>query len=116
MPKSYISGNDFRSSTISNYIGYKSYVFDIRYQKILENSPAKKVEYKIQEVIPAGIYGYALVLLNILVSKSSDGHGHFVFILVSFIFFMTLSFSFLVNSVFLSIKASIKRSGNLSIF
>ena len=70
--KPYISENDFRSSNEGNNIGYNIYVFDIRYQKSFENSQAVKVEFKFSENIPAGIYGYALVLTNRLASKSSD--------------------------------------------
>ena len=32
-----------------------------------------KLEFKIEVVIPAGVYGYALVLTNRLVSIGSDG-------------------------------------------
>ena len=34
----YVSDHDFRSSKNNNDIGYKLYVFDIRYQKNFENS------------------------------------------------------------------------------
>ena len=57
----YISDHDFRSSNNNNDIGYNLYVFDIRYQKEFENSQPTKVEFKFDGVIPAGIYGYALV-------------------------------------------------------
>ena len=60
----YISDRDFRSSNNNNDIGYNLYVFDIRYQKNFENSQPIKVEFKFDGVIPAGIYGYALVLTN----------------------------------------------------
>ena len=60
----YISDRDFRSSNNNNDIGYNLYVFDIRYQKDFENSQPIKVEFKFDGVIPAGIYGYALVLTN----------------------------------------------------
>ena len=60
----YISDNDFRSSNDGNIIGYISYVFDIRYQKNFESAQPIKVEYKFGGVVPAGIYGYALVLTN----------------------------------------------------
>ena len=42
--KPYISDHDFRSSNIDDDIGNNLYVFDIRYQKILESSQPKKVE------------------------------------------------------------------------
>ena len=58
----YISDNDFKSSNNNNDIGYNLYVFDIRYQKNFENAQPIKVEFKFDAVIPAGIYGYALVL------------------------------------------------------
>ena len=73
----YISDNDFRSSNNNNDIGYSLYVFDIRYQKNFENAQPIKVEFKFSENIPAGIYGYALVLTNKLASMSSDGQRHF---------------------------------------
>ena len=53
------------------------YVFDIRYQKIFESSQPIKVEFKFDGVIPAGIYGYALVLTNKLISISNDGQRMF---------------------------------------
>ena len=75
--KSYISDNDFRSSNDDNDIGYNLYVFDIRYQKILESAQLIKLEYKFSKNIPGGIYGYVLVLTNKLVSISSDGQKQF---------------------------------------
>ena len=51
--------------------------FDIRYQKNFESSQPIKVEFKFDGVIPAGIYGYALVLANKLISISSDGQRMF---------------------------------------
>ena len=62
--QSYISDHDFRSSNNNNDIGYNLYGFDIRYQKNIENSQPIKVEFKFDGVIPAGIYGFALVLTN----------------------------------------------------
>ena len=73
----YISDRDFRSSNKNNDIGYNLYVFDIRYQKDFENSQTIKLEFKFDGVIPAGIYGYALVLTNKRISISSDGQRHF---------------------------------------
>ena len=75
--KPYITEDDFRSSNEDNNIGYNIYAFDIRYQKIFENAQPVKVEFKFSENIAAGIYGYALVLTNRLVSISSDGRRHF---------------------------------------
>ena len=72
----YISDNDFRSSNNNNDIGYNLYVFDIRYEKDFENSQSIKVEFKFTGVVPAGIYGYALVLTNKRISISSDGQRH----------------------------------------
>ena len=60
--QSYISEDDFRSSNERNKYGYNIYAFDIRYQKNFENAQPVKVEFKFSENIPAGIYGYALVL------------------------------------------------------
>ena len=57
----YISDHDFRSSNNNND---NLYNFDIRYQKNFENSQPIKVEFKFDGVVPAGIYGYALVLTN----------------------------------------------------
>ena len=73
----YISEDDFRSSNESNNIGYSIYAFDIRYQKNFENAQPFKVEFKFSENIPAGIYGYSLVLTNKLISLSSDGQRMF---------------------------------------
>ena len=69
----YISDNDFRLSNNNNDVGYNLYVFDIRYQKNFENAQPIKVEFKFDGVVPAGIYGYALVLTNKIISISSDG-------------------------------------------
>ena len=73
----YISDNDFRSSNDGKNIGYNIYAFDIRYQKNFESSQPIKVEFKFSSVVPAGIYGYALVLTNKLISISSDGQRMF---------------------------------------
>ena len=73
----YICEDDFRSSNESNNIGYNIYAFDIRYQKNFENAQPVKVEFKFSENNPAGIYGYALVLTNKLISISSDGQRMF---------------------------------------
>ena len=73
----YISENDFRSSNDGDNIGYNIYAFDIRYQKNFESSQPIKVEFIFDAVVPAGIYGYALVLTNKLISISSDGQRMF---------------------------------------
>ena len=73
----YISEHDFRSSNDGNNIGYNIYAFDIRYQKNFESSQPIKVEFKFDGVVPAGIYGYALVLTKRLISISSDGQRMF---------------------------------------
>ena len=73
----YISEDDFRSSTEANNIGYNIYAFDIRYQKNFENARPVKIEIKFSENVAAGIYGYALVLTNRLVSITSDGQRMF---------------------------------------
>ena len=73
----YISHHDFRSSNNNNDIGYKLYLFDIRYQKNFENAQPIKVESKFDGAVPAGIYGYGLVLTNKKISISSDGQRHF---------------------------------------
>ena len=73
----YISEDDFRSSNEANNIGYNIYAFDIRYQKNFENAQLVKIEFIFSENIAAGIYGYALVLTNRLVSLTSDGQRMF---------------------------------------
>ena len=73
----YISEHDFRSSKDGNSIGYNIYAFVIGYQKNFESSQPIKVEFKFDGVVPAGIYGYALVLTNKLISISSDGQRMF---------------------------------------
>ena len=73
----YISDPDFKSSNDGSDIGYNIYAFDIRYQKNFENAQPVKVEFKFSENIDAGIYGYALVLTNRLVSITSDGQRMF---------------------------------------
>ena len=73
----YMTEDDFRSSNEGNNIGYIIYAFDIRYQKNFENAQPVKVEFKFSENITAGIYGYALVLTNKLISISSDGQRMF---------------------------------------
>ena len=73
----YISDADFRFSNNDDNIGYNIYAFDIRYQKSFESSQPIKVEFKFDGVIPARIYGYALVLTNKLISISSDGQQMF---------------------------------------
>ena len=69
----YISEDDFRSDKNGNNIGYNIHVFDIRYQKNYQSGQSVKIEFKLDKVVPAGVYGYALVLTNRLVSISSDG-------------------------------------------
>ena len=71
--QTYISGNHFGSTENGNDVGYNSYVLDLRYQKKLKSAEPIKVEFKFSEIIPTGIYGYALVLTNKLVSIGSDG-------------------------------------------
>ena len=73
----YVSDLDFGSSNNVDNIGYSLYVFDIRYQKKLESAQPIKVEYNFDGVVPAGIYNYALVLTNKLISMSRDVSRHF---------------------------------------
>ena len=73
----YISDHDFRSSNDGKDIGYIIYAFDIRYQKNFENGQPVKVEFKFSVNVPAGIYGYALVLTNRLASIRCDGQRMF---------------------------------------
>ena len=74
----YISEKDYRSSNDGDNLGYNIHVFDIRYQKNFESAQPIKVEFKFDGVLDAGIYGFALVLMNNLVSISSDGQRMFV--------------------------------------
>ena len=73
----YISDNDFRSSNDDDNIGYNIHYFDIQYQKDYQSGQSVKVEFKFDGVVPAGIYGYGLVLTNKLISISSDGQRMF---------------------------------------
>ena len=73
----FISEDDFRSSNEGNNIGYNIHAFDIRYQKNFESAQPVKVELKFSENFPAGIYGYALVLTNKIISIISDGQRMF---------------------------------------
>ena len=73
----YISEDDFRSSNDGVDIGYNIHCFDIRYQKYYKSGQSVKVECKVDGVTPAGIYCYALVLTNRLISISSDSQRMF---------------------------------------
>ena len=73
----YITEDDFRSSNDEDSFGYNIHAFDIRYQKSFESGQSVKVEFKFDGVVPAGVFGYALVLTILLVSKSADGQGMF---------------------------------------
>ena len=55
----------------------KTISFDIRYQKNFESAQPIEVEFELDGVVPDGIYGYAIVLTNRLVSMSSDGKRMF---------------------------------------
>ena len=78
----YISDHDFRSSNVGDSFGYNLYVFDKRHQNLLDIAQPINIEFKFTENVPAGLYGYALVLTNKLVSVSSDGQRHFDFFYV----------------------------------
>ena len=73
----FLSDDDFRSSNGGVEIGYNLYVFDRRYQKNFESAQPIKVEFKFDGVVPNDINGYALVLLNKLISIRSDSQRHF---------------------------------------
>ena len=77
-----ITDHDFRSSIENKDIGYVFYVFDIRYQKILESAQPIRVDFNFPAINPAGIIGYVLVLTNKLGSKSSDERKLFALISV----------------------------------
>ena len=64
----YISDNDVRSSNNNNDIGFNLYVFDIPHQKNLESAQPIELQFSFSKNIDAGVYGYALVLTNELVS------------------------------------------------
>ena len=69
---------DFRSSNARNDdVGYKFYVFHIKFQQNFRASQPSKVKFKYAAVVPNDINGYALVLTKNLVSVSSDGQRHF---------------------------------------
>ena len=68
----YISEDRFKPSNDGDDIGYNIYLFDVPYQKNFESAQPIKVEFKFDGVIPAGVYGYALVLTNRLVTIGSD--------------------------------------------
>ena len=71
------------------------------------------MEFEFSKNIDAGIYGFALVLLNKLVSISSDGQRHFD--LISGQGFHNVFILFHVNSVFFS-NDSLYLCGRLSIW
>ena len=75
--QTHISEDEFRSSNERNKIGYILHAFDIQNQKNFENAQPVKVKLKFSKNIPAGIYGYALVLTNRLASINSDGQRMF---------------------------------------
>ena len=80
--QSYLTEVDFRSPTVGDdgiENGHNIHAFDMRYQKSFQSGKSVKVEFKLDNVVPAGIYGYALVLTNRLVSISSDGQRMFDF-------------------------------------
>ena len=49
----------------------------MRYYKNFTNFQPIEVEFKFDGVVPNDIHGYALVLTNRLISKSSCGKRHF---------------------------------------
>ena len=74
----YISHDDSRfSNARADNIGYTLYVSDIRYRQIFTAPQPIKVEFKLGEVVPTDVNGYALLLTNKLVSIGSDGQRHF---------------------------------------
>ena len=73
----YKGEDDFRSSNDGDNIGYNIHAFDIRCQKNFESGQPVKREFKNDGVVPAEIYGYALISTNRSASKSSDGQRMF---------------------------------------
>ena len=73
----YISDLDFRSSNHGTEVCYNFYVFDIRYGKNFTAAKPINVEFRFEEVVPADVKGYALVLTNKLITCSSNGQRSF---------------------------------------
>ena len=71
--KPYISEDYFRSDNNGDNIGYNIHVFEIRYQENYQSGQSIKIDFKSDKIVPAGVFGYALVLTNRLVNISSDG-------------------------------------------
>ena len=67
--------NDAAEDDVS--VDYNLDVFDIRYQKKSEAAHPIKVKFQFVEYVPAGIYGFSLVMTNKLVSLSSVGQRRF---------------------------------------
>ena len=72
----HIAEHDFRSPNEGDNIGYNLYVFDTRYQKKFTASQPIKIEFNFSKAFDTGIYAYALVLTNEVVSIISDGQCH----------------------------------------
>ena len=72
----YVTNHDFGSPNEGKNIGYNLCVSYVQYQKNLESAQPINVEFKFSKKLPAGIYGYALVLTNQLVSIRSEGQLH----------------------------------------
>ena len=78
MLQAYINDDNFRTSNVrDDDVGYKLYVFAIRYRKTFTSSQPIKVEFKIDGVVPNDSNGYALVLTKRILSTSSDGQRMF---------------------------------------
>ena len=74
----YISEEDFRISNVrAADVGYRLYVFDIRYQKNYTASQPIEVEFKFDGVVPDNVNGYASVLTNKLVYLRNGGQRLF---------------------------------------
>ena len=73
----YKTEDHFRTFNDGDNIGYNIHAFYIRYQKSYGSGQSVKVEFKFDGVFPAGIYRYALVITNRLVSISSEGQRVF---------------------------------------
>ena len=93
MLQPYISDHDSKSSKVNaDDVDYKLYVFVIQCKQKFTASQTIKVEFELVGVIPNDINGYALVLTNKLISKSSNGRRDFDLILVQG--FHNIPFSF----------------------
>ena len=58
----YLPEQGLGKSNRGDNVGFNLYVFSIRYRKIFMTAQTIKVEFKVSACVPAGAFGYALVL------------------------------------------------------